>query len=314
MNFRDLDLNLLMVFNAVYQERSTSLAAKRLGISQPAVSNALKRLRTFTGDTLFYKSGSGVAPTRTAVTLAIPIGHALDTVENSLRAVRSFDPATSTRTFTIAVTDIIKRSLLPALVTLARQMAPNIVLEFVPHPAGRTTEALVGGEVDIAGIASFQITPELVTKHIWRERMGVILSKDHPLAELGSLSIEQLNQLTYIKSAQIPLVFEHIENIFQSHGVNRHFACQTADTESMYELVAISDLVMIAGLNFARQHNVDGRIATLEIPFELPGVDFNLGWTQASEADEGHRWLREHMISILQSAGRVMKFEMPRAA
>lgn len=312
MDLRDLDLNLLMVFNAVYQERSTSLAAKRLGMSQPAVSNALRRLRNFTGDALFYKSGTGVAPTRTAVTLAVPIGHALDTVESSLRAMEGFDPATSTRTFTIAMSDVIKRSLVPALVSLARQVAPNIMLEFVPQPVGRVDEALIAGEVDIAGMPGFLVSSDIVARKIWKERMTVLISADHEFAGERMLSIDQLNQLTYLRSAQIPVVFEHIESIFRNNGVRRRFACQTADTESMYELVAITDMAMVGGFNFTRQNNVDGRIAVLDIPFELPAVEFNLGWTHAMDEDEGHRWLREHMISILQSAGRVMNFEMPR--
>lgn len=123
MNIHELDLNLLRVFQAIYLERSISKATKHLDVTQPAVSKSLKRLRDFTCDRLFYTSGKGVAPTRGAMALAVPIHHALETVEQNLASLRGFDPATSDRRFRIGVNDVVNPVLVPALVGIVRKSA-----------------------------------------------------------------------------------------------------------------------------------------------------------------------------------------------
>src|SRR5690606_10628717 len=191
---RELDLNLLLVFNAIYVERSISRAARKLGMSQPAVSNALRRLRHFTGDTLFYKAGSGVAPTRAAMTLAVPISHALDTVERGLSSVRSFDPATSTRTFRIGVNDVVHTVLVPALIGLTRREAPHIMLEFVLQESDRAADSLKGGEIDIGLLPHFAISEDLASQKIWTEKFAVIMSRSHPLANRERLTKDDLRE------------------------------------------------------------------------------------------------------------------------
>ncbi len=314
MNFRDLDLNLLLVFNAIYAERSISRAAKKLGMSQPAVSSALKRLREFTGDTLFYRTGSGVAPTRAAITLAIPISHALDTVEHSFGAVRSFDPATSTRVFKIGVADIIQDALVPALTSLVREEAPGVGIEFIAQPGGRVPEALRNGDIEIGGIPTFAISDDISYEPVWREQMTLIVSRTHPLANVGTPSIAQLNELNFVFSTHIPAVYEFVESLFRAQGVKRHRACTTADTHTIYKIVSVTDLGAIVGRNFARHHNVDGQLALLDLPFEMPSFELNLAWSRSLDDDQGHKWMREHALSIMRSAARLMGFEVPAKA
>ena len=305
MNIRELDLNLLLVFNAIYIERSISKAANKLGMSQPAVSNALRRLRHFTGDTLFYKAGTGVAPTRTAMTLAIPIGHALDTVERGLSSVRNFDPATSTRTFRIGVNDLLHNALVPALVGVTRREAPNIMLEFVPQESARAAESLKGGELDIAFLPHFTITQDIASQKVWDETFVIIMSRSHPLANRERLTKEDLRELNFVATTHIKRVRGFLDEVFLQNGVERKVACAVADTQNLYPLVAVSDLAALVGLYFAERYNMDDSLVMFETPFPLPTIEAHIAWMKDADADEGHKWIRDHVIDILTTGFRM---------
>ena len=289
MNIRELDLNLLLVFNAIYVERSISKAARKLGMSQPAVSNALRRLRHFTGDTLFYKAGAGVSPTRAAMTLAIPVSHALDTVERGLSSVRSFDPATSTRTFRIGVNDLIHDVLVPALVGLTRREAPNIMLEFVLQDSERSAELVKGGEVDLALLPHFAVSDDLASQKVWDERFVVIMSRSHPYAKRERLTEDDLRELNFVATTHVKRLRSYIDDVFRSHGIDRKVACAVA----------------VAGLIFVELFFTDGSLVIFDSPFPLPKIDVHVAWTKEANADEGHKWIRDHVIEILTSAFRM---------
>ena len=125
MNIRDLDLNLLLVFDAIYRERSIGAAGERLGLSQPAVSNALRRLRDFTGDALFFRSGAKMVPTRVATALALPVGQALASVSGILTSLSQFDPETTTRHFRVGYNDLYRTILTPTLAKVFAETAPR---------------------------------------------------------------------------------------------------------------------------------------------------------------------------------------------
>ena len=305
MNFRDLDLNLLIVFNAIFHERSISKAAKSLSLSQPAVSNSLRRLRDFTGDTLFYKSGTGVAPTRTAIMLAIPIRHALDTVERSLTSLRSFDPQTSERTFRIETSDIVHTMLVPALVALTRIEAPNVKLEFVLQPSDGAYAGLVRGDYELALLSNYALTDEVISQRAWHEQMNLIISRNHPLANSNSLTKEQINGLQFVMTSHTPMLREFINETFKANGLNRKVCCTVADTQSLYPLVATTDLAACVGQSLAQYFNHDDSLAFFDLPFELPAVEAHVAWLKSSDDDDGHRWIRERMVSILSSAYKI---------
>lgn len=305
MNIRELDLNLLLVFNAIYVERSISKAARKLGMSQPAVSNALRRLRQFTGDTLFYKAGTGVSPTRAAMTLSVPISHALDTVERGLSSVRSFDPATSARTFRIGVNDLIHDVLVPALVGLTRRESPNIMLEFVLQDSERSAELVKGGEVDLALLPHFAVSEDLASQKVWDERFVVIMSRTHPYAKRERLTKDDLRELNFVATTHVKRLRSYIDDVFRSHGIDRKVACAVADTHNVYPLVSVSDLVAVAGLIFVERFNTDGSLVIFDTPVPLPKIDVHIAWTKEADADEGHKWIRDHVIAILTSAFRM---------
>ncbi|MEP2829862.1 LysR family transcriptional regulator [Parvibaculum sp.] len=307
MNIRELDLNLLLVFNAIYTERSISNAARKLGMSQPAVSNALRRLRHFTGDTLFYKAGTGVAPTRAAMTLAIPIGHALDTVERGLSSVRNFDPSTSTRTFRIGVNDLIHDALVPALVGYARREAPNLMLEFVLQTGDMAHEAVKDGTLDMVLLPTFAINDEIGSAKVWDEPFTIIVSRQNPLAKLNRLTKDDIRSMQFVVTTHVRRLRQYVDDIFRSHGLDRTIACAVADTRSLYPLVSVSDLAAVVGRRFADQYNTDGSLVMFDAPFDLPDIGGHVAWSLDAENDEGHRWVRERVVEILASAFKLSR-------
>ncbi|WP_421862401.1 LysR family transcriptional regulator [Parvibaculum sp.] len=307
MNIRELDLNLLLVFNAIYTERSISKAARKLGMSQPAVSNALRRLRHFTGDTLFYKAGTGVAPTRAAMTLAIPIGHALDTVERGLSSVRNFDPSTSTRTFRIGVNDLIHDALVPALVGYARREAPNLMLEFVLQTGDMAHEAVKDGTLDMVLLPTFAINDEIGSAKVWDEPFTIIVSRQNPLAKLNRLTKDDIRSMQFVVTTHVRRLRQYVDDIFRSHGLDRTIACAVADTRSLYPLVSVSDLAAVVGRRFADQYNTDGSLVMFDAPFDLPDIGGHIAWSLDAENDEGHRWVRERVVEILASAFKLSR-------
>tara|TARA_R110000824_G_scaffold366730_2_gene555606 strand:+ start:134944 stop:135879 length:936 start_codon:yes stop_codon:yes gene_type:complete len=302
VNIRELDLNLLLVFNAIYTERSISKAAAKLGITQPAASNALRRLRAFTGDTLFYKSGSGVAPTRAAATLAVPISYALDTVEKGLSSVRSFDPATSQRTFRIGVNDIIHDVLVPALVSYTRREAPNLMLEFVQQDGDRAVEMLKGDEIDLALLPNFAIDSSFVSAKLWDDSFVIIVSRHHPIAKKNRLTADDIRELRFVVTTHVKRLRTFIDNAFRAEGIERVTSCAVADTQNIYPLIAVSDLAACVGRFHAERYNTDGNLVMYELPFELPQIEGRITWTKDADEDEGHRWIRERVLEILYSA------------
>jgi DNA-binding transcriptional LysR family regulator len=309
VNIRDLDLNLLLVFNAIYVEKSISGAAKKLGLTQPAVSNALRRLRTFTGDPLFYKAGRGVSPTRAAESLAIPVGHALDTMERGLSSVRSFDPATSTRTFRIGTNDLVHSMLVPTLVGLVRRQAPNVVLEFIFQPHEGAVTALKEGAYDLAILPAFSVDEDLTSTHFASEQFVMVLGRNHPMARLNKLTVEAINNMHFVVTTHVPRLRKLVDDAFAANGATRNVVCAVGDTHSVYSLVAVSDLVSCVGRSVANQHNADGSLVLLDLPFDMPSIEGHMVWTKRMDDDQGHKWIRDYAVEIMRSGFKLHSSE-----
>jgi DNA-binding transcriptional LysR family regulator len=310
MNIRQLDLNLLLVFDAVYRERSISAAARKLDLSQPAVSNALRRLRKFTGDTLFFRSGNEMMPTRTANALAIPVSHALSTVEESLSSLRAFDPRTSTRVFRLGINDFMRVTLVPALSNLLEQEAPNVRLEFnreTPSPPV-LLEALRRGETDLSfmPLATVAGEKDIVFSLVNTDTLTMIARVGHPILEDGPpVSVEALSKARHVTTSNAPALRAMAEAAFAEHGVERDIACVLPDTVTIPAIVEMTDYLGVVGKSFLQRHQRDHAIAELKLPFTFPEIKAGLVWAKSAEEDQGLKWLREKAEGILHSAVRV---------
>jgi DNA-binding transcriptional LysR family regulator len=164
MDLRQIDLNLLVVFNQLLLDRRVSTSAEKLGLTQPAVSNALKRLRTLLNDELFVRTARGMEPTPYAMHLAEPVGQALSSLQNAFSQRDTFDPTTSSRTFTLAMTDIGEIYFMPPLLEALARLAPNIKI----CPTCRRVSSSAGFFINVMFASFAKDTPRRATPFPWR--------------------------------------------------------------------------------------------------------------------------------------------------
>src|SRR5882672_592293 len=170
VNVADLDLNLLRAFDAVLRDGSVTAAAERLGLSQPAMSNALARLRRLLGDPLFMRTASGMRPTPFAQQLAAPVQQALDLIRASFSQQAGFDPGTSDRIFRLQLTDVGEIAFLPPLLERLQRDAPRVRIETQHLPQDEVSDALASGDVDVAVGFLPELSSGVVAQRLFRDR------------------------------------------------------------------------------------------------------------------------------------------------
>jgi DNA-binding transcriptional LysR family regulator len=292
MNLCDLDLNLLRIFDAVYQQRSVSRAAEVLGLSQPAVSHGLTRLRLLLGDALFVRVAGGVAPTAKADALADAVGHALRLIEEALHATGGFDPARARKTFRIHMSDIGEGVFLPALMHAVRRAAPGVRIETHQLEYAQIQDALDTGKVDLAFgyLPGVDATERCELLH---EKYVVLARADHPLLREPPTR-QWLARLDYI------VVRQHTETsrVLHTLALQDNIRLSIPHFMVIPSIVRETDLAVIlprrTALTFAR----DGTLKVVEPDMGLPDFTVALHWSHRFHNDPGNRWLRETAIEL----------------
>jgi DNA-binding transcriptional LysR family regulator len=288
MHIKDLDLNLLRLFDAVYRTGNVSRAAELLDLTQPAASQGLSRLRTLVHDPLFMRTARGMQPTPKAQRLADPVRHALATLEQALGETAGFEPAQSVRTFRIHMSDIGESRFLPELMVALRERAPNVQVETRPLPRDQITEALDAGRIDFA----FGFLPSVKdTQHLrlLADRYIVLLREGHPFARkrrAGAALLSALRELEFVavrSHADTLRIVQQVQLEDRLRLVTEHFLVLPA-------IVRATDLAAVMPRNIA--HGFEGGYTIVEPAF--PDRDFvvSLHWSRRFEADPGNRWLR----------------------
>ncbi len=292
VNIRDFDLNLLHVFSAVHAARSVSRAAQALGLSQPAVSHALTRLRLALHDPLFTRVAGGVAPTPKADQLARQVETALRQLDLALHDVDSFDAAQSQRRFVLHMSDIGADEFLPQLMASVGRCAPGVRVEAVQLAAEAIAPALEEGRLDLA----FGYLPTLVgteSAAILQERYVVLLRRGHPLA--GSLrNRAALDRLDFV------LVASHAEPARALHllGLQSRIRLTLPHFMVVPPILAATDLAVILPQRPARRFASLHDLQVVEPDLGLPPFTVAMHWTWRSAHDPGHRWLRAQAAAM----------------
>jgi len=292
MNIRDLDLNLLQVFAAVHGARSVSRAAESLGLSQPAVSHSLTKLRLVLKDPLFTRTTGGVAPTPRAEQLARQVQAALRVLEEALAEGETFDAGRSTRRFVVHMSDIGADEFLPLLMHDIGREAPGVRVEAVQLPPDAIGPALDEGRLDLA----FGYLPALAgteSAPLLRERYVVLLRRGHPLA--GALRDRAgLERLGFI------LVASHAEPARALHllGLEPRIRLTLPHFMVVPSILAHTDLAVILPLRPALRFAARHELQVLEPDLGLPPFTVAMHWTWRSAHDPGHRWLREAALRM----------------
>ncbi|CAN7414314.1 LysR family transcriptional regulator [Variovorax paradoxus] len=297
MHIEKLDLNLLRLFDAVFRARSVSRAADVLGLTQPAASHGLTRLRLLLGDALFTRTPGGVAPTPRAERLAVPVQAALAMLQQALAEPERFDPAASRKLFRIHMSDIGEGRFLPALMARLRELAPGVRIETMPLATGDIAAALDSGRIDFA----FGFLPKVKDTQraqLLKDRYIVLLRKGHPFVtkrrRSGQALLEALQELDYVA------VRTHAETlrILQLLNLEDRLRLTTEHFMVLPAIVRATDLAVVMPRNIARGFAEEGGYAIVEPPFPLRDFTVSLHWSRRFEADPANRWLRQVITAL----------------
>lgn len=299
MNLRTLDLNLLVVFDAIYNERSISKAALKLHLSQPTVSNALARLRERLQDALFERSSQGMLPTPRAKTLAEPIRQALDVLERGFRGEDNFDFAHSDREFVIAVEDYGETIILPRFIDWLAKVAPRIRIRIRPEAAALLKGEMRDGAVDLA-LDYFALQEHgYHSECVMTETLLSLSRRDHPtVAE--RLSLETFLSLRHVVLAPRTSTMPMIDLALSKRGLQRHISVTVPHFLSMPMMVQTSDMICTLPRRMAHLYADHFHLKSHTVPLRIPRFPVYVIWHDSTAVDASHQWFRKHLIEFCQ--------------
>ena len=288
------DLNLLPIAVALYEERGVSKTATRLGMSQPAVSAALAKLRKALGDPLFIRTAHGMEPTPRAQALIVPAREVLSRVEHEVLSGPEFDPATANVTFTFALSDVGEMVFLPRILERLQNLAPRASLRSVSPPPNELREGLETGEIDLA-VGYF---PDLETNNLFQQRLFThhfccLLRADHPIAS-ERLSVKQFLGLKHVAVHAAGRSQEIFERFLLRNKIHPKVVLVTPHFLSLPMIIAKTDLVATVphavGMFFSGSR---ANIKAVLPPFsDAPRIVLKQHWHRKANHDARNRWLR----------------------
>lgn len=293
MNILTFDLNLLRVLDVLLRERNVSRAAERLALSQPAVSNALSRLRDLLDDPLLVRVGRTMQPTPRALELEAPIRAALRQIEESLGEGSRFEPARSRQRFRIALTDYAEMLLMPRLLARLAEQAPGVRID-VQHLSPRLpAEALEKGEIDLA-LGRFEALPPRFAGVRWMsETLQLVARRDHPQLRTG-LDLETFLRLRHlwVHGGQTRGM---VEQWLGEHGLAREIVYTTPNYLQAAHIAAGGDLVAVLPTRLARYFAGLLPLQLFDLPFALGPFDLQIVSLDLRRRDQALQWLVEQI-------------------
>jgi DNA-binding transcriptional LysR family regulator len=303
VNFRTLDLNLLRVFDEVMAERNLTRAARNLSITQPAVSNALRRLRETLGDELVRRSGSGVEPTPRALALWPTVRDALRQLQHTL-APGEFDAGVADTTFLLAMADATAAELIPGLVQIVEREAPAVSLRVLPLTTRDPRRMLENEEVDmaigyfpavIASLAARGQSDAAVpfeTQRLYVGEYVCVMRRGHPLA--GSpLSLDDFCAARHLLVSFSGRPYGFIDQTLGALGRERRIVVTVNQFFTAGRVVANSNLLTVLPRHFVKVTGIDEQLVLRELPFEQPLVHVDAIWHRRAQHGHAHEWLRQ---------------------
>lgn len=296
MSYERLDLNLLRVFDVIYSERNLTRAASILCISQPAVSNAVQRLRETLKDPLFIREHRGVLPTPFADSLAPIIHDALQMVRSGLKSRDEFDPATSQRVFRVSMNDPAEALFLPRLTMEALKSAPHV--SFQSSYVGRHDLAndMAMGTVDVAIEVALPTDERWQYAELLNDDYVCMVRQDHPLVK-RQLTLEKYLSLDHIHVTARRRGLGHVDRALADCHAARNIKLRTRNCGLAVSIVSKTDLSMSLPRRIASDYN----LKALPLPFDVPPLQWRLYWPNRAEYDLASIWLRNLLVSIARN-------------
>ena len=306
INFRTLDLNLMRVFDAIMAEQSLTRAAITLSLTQPAVSNALRRLREHLGDDLLVREGQKLVPTARAKFLWPSVRDALNGLELAL-SPEEFEPQSSVTSFVLTMSDATSAKLIPSLSKIFEQDAPNASLRVIPLTTRDPRSLLLDGHADFAvgyfpGVladlsAQTHSDEPLRFEHLrlFEGEYVCVMRKDHPLS-LSPLSLERFCNARHMLVSYSGRSFGFVDEALASMGRKRRVAVTVNQFATAGRVVLSTDLITVLPRHFVQVAGLQNDVCLMDLPIKLPPVHIDLLWLKPNGTRARHLWLKETLM------------------
>lgn len=298
MHIDRVDLNLLVVFDAIYTEGGITRASEKLHLTQPAISHALGRLRELFGDPLFKREGRAMVPTPLARNLIGTVQRSLRDLQIMFNDIDHFDPATTEKKFTLGMRELPEATVLPQLLQNATRSAPQVEVASVNINRQELEAELAGGVLDAAIDVLLPVSDNICHTRIYQDRMVVIARCGHPrVGEILNLDTYLAEDHVQVSSRRSGRSFEDIE--LSRLGLQRRLRLRCQNTYTAFSVVSNTDLLLTIAERYAliANEHFDNRI--LPLPLELAPFDAYLYWHSNVDNDPANRWLRNQVAGVI---------------
>lgn len=292
-----LDLNLLRVFFAIWDLRSLTAAGERLGLTQPAISHALRRLRERFGDPLFVRVANRMLPTDAAVRLHEPLDQAFELLNRTLQSGVVFDPRATERTFRVAMSDIAEVYILPRLINELSRISPFVRVDIVPLVPESVVSSMRSGEIDLAMGAVNMSDKDLVSIDTFKDRYICLVRANHPIAK-SRLTRSNFSKLRFFFARTTSSVYQLAEQWLADENVRPRIAVRGHFTAAP-EIVRNSDLAAIFPRLLALDLHRAKDFRLFDLPFELPPMEIKIHSHSRFANDTGIKWMCQTSTAIL---------------
>jgi len=297
MDFSRIDLNLLVVFDAILKNRSVTVAGASLGLSQPTMSYSLAKLRVAFNDPLFVKTSHGMLPTPLAEELSIPIANVLHILDNDVFQRSRFDPATSDRTFKFCMSDIGELGLLPFIVRRFGEIAPRANIKTITAPPDEVQEMLRSGDADLA-VGFF---PDLKTgfyqQTIDEHTLVCMVSADHPTIR-DELTLKQFVEGAHAVVHSTSRAHEVMEQWLADRGIQRRILLDIPHYSVIPLIIQKTDLIVTLPRVFCALFGTLVKVKLFPPPFEAPSFFVRQHWHERYQSDPANKWLRGQIADL----------------
>ena len=293
------DLNLLPIFVALMEERSVTRAAARVGMTQPALSNSLSRLRVMLKDQLFIRERYGLQPTPLALELSPVIAEALSRIDDAVLGQQDFVPAKAERVMTIAPNGYVELILVPEIVAKLQQVAPGIKLRLTPYGNDLVETGVVSGITALVLGRIVDAPDSLVVKHLMDEGFACVVRADHP--EIGlSIGREQFERLKHVNVVPPGRMSAGLFQALARQNLKRDVAVSVTNFFAAGEMVAVTDYIATLPNLICQRLKSDSRLKILPTPADLGTFPVELAWHVRYRHDPAHLWLRALIVEITE--------------
>ena len=301
MKISAFDLNLFVIMNSIYTEGSLTKAAEVVGITQPAVSNALSRLREKFDDDLFVRTGSGMVPTQKTENIIKDIQNALQLMQKSVNEPDEFDPATSQKTFRISLGDINEGRILAILISKIEKLAPNIKLECYYTARGQVPHALATNELSFAVDPFIPNSKDTNSTKVFSDKFVIAHRANHPVSKISEITLDEALKLKYINISNRKRGASVVEMEMQKMQLQPEIALRAQHYLVTPEIVRSTDLCLLCSETFAKKHG----LSYVNLPFDVPPLEQYLIWHKSDDNDGSHIWMRTLIAESFQEVNAV---------